>query len=79
MEEVGLTFLNMPPDVHYCTSFRDGDWITWRCPLCEGYERRFNLRTGKMFVNRGGSTAQHLGFNSKDENMEALSRVQNLN
>lgn len=69
----------MPPEVHHCTSHRDGDWITWRCPLCEGYERRLNIRTGVMFINRAGSMAQHTGVSTKPQNMEALSSGLSLN
>lgn len=69
-----LTFHGLPADVHFCTSHREGDVIIWRCPLCEGYERRLDFRTGKMRVNRAGSTAQHTGFSSKAENMEALAK-----
>ncbi len=35
---------------HGCESYRDGDWIVFLCPQCEGYERRLNWRTGEMRV-----------------------------
>ncbi len=37
-------------DSHECESYRDGDWIVFLCPKCEGYERRLNWRTGDMKV-----------------------------
>lgn len=65
-----LTFHGLPNDVHHCTSRRIGNVITWRCPLCEGYERRFDLLTGVMTVT-GKTGAKHIGISSKPENMEA--------
>jgi hypothetical protein len=59
-------------DVHQCTSHRDGDWITWRCPHCEGYERRYNWQTGEMRLRSGNSTALHAGMSTREQNMEAL-------
>lgn len=74
--EATLEFQDLPADVHYCTSHRDGDWIVWRCPLCEGYERRFNWQTGEMEV-AGQTVAQHVGFSDKPQNMEALVKNKN--
>jgi hypothetical protein len=68
-------FQGLPSDVHHCTSHRDGEWITWRCPLCNGYERRLNWKTGKMQVTRNGSTAQHTGFSNREQNLEALQQL----
>lgn len=76
--EATLKFQDLSADVHHCTSHRKGDWITWRCPLCEGYERRFNWRTGEMEVI-GRTLAQHTGFSDKPQNMEALRQNQNSN
>lgn len=70
-----LHFDGLPSDVHHCTSHRDGEWITWRCPHCEGYERRLNWKTGEMRINRGNSTAQHAGVNDREQNMDGLQRV----
>lgn len=47
---------------HICTSHIDGDWIIWRCPICLGYERRFNPKTGKMAV-KGKTEFSHSGLN----------------
>lgn len=70
-----IRFEGLPSDVHQCTSHRDGEWITWRCPHCEGYERRYNLNTGVMRVKRGNSSAKHTGTSSREQNMEALRQV----
>ncbi|GAB4496096.1 MAG: hypothetical protein OHK0019_27160 [Saprospiraceae bacterium] len=78
MEE-SLRFEGLPSDVHHCTSHREGEWITWRCPHCEDYERRYNWQTGEMHVKKGNSTAQHTGMSSREQNMEALQRGLHLN
>ncbi|HMX41760.1 MAG TPA: hypothetical protein PK971_01460 [Saprospiraceae bacterium] len=59
-------------DIHHCTSHRDGDWIIWRCPYCQSYERRYNWVTNEMRVRTGGSEALHAGMNTQQQNMEAL-------
>lgn len=69
-----LQFEGLPSDIHHCTSHREGEWITWRCPHCEGYERRYNWQTGEMRVNRANSAAQHTGVSTRTQNMEALQR-----
>ena len=74
-----FSFKGLPEETHHCTSHRDGDWIVWRCPYCEGYERKMNWRTGEMKVKRGGSEAQHTGASTKGQNMEPLTRGLNLN
>ena len=33
---------------HKCTAERVGDWVIYRCPICPDYQRRVNLKTGKM-------------------------------
>ena len=57
---------------HQCTSHTDGNWTVWRCPLCAGYERRFNRVTSEMRVRRGGSTALHSGMADGENGMAAL-------
>lgn len=57
---------------HQCTSHREGNWTIWRCPQCQGYERRFNWVTNEMRVRTGGSEALHSGMNTQSQNMEAL-------
>ncbi len=67
-----ITFDNLAPDVHVCTSTRTGDVITWLCPHCPGYVRTLNMRTGAMYMNRAGSTAAHTGCNSGVPDMAGL-------
>jgi len=74
-----ISFLNLPEETHHCTSHREGDWIVWRCPQCDRYERRLNARTGEMKTQRGGSEARHTGMSTSVQNMEALTRIQSLN
>jgi hypothetical protein len=70
-----LSFQNLPSETHHCTSHREGEWITWRCPHCQDYERRLNWATGEMQVRRGDSEANHVGVSTKERNMEALTRM----
>ncbi|MFN0175766.1 MAG: hypothetical protein ACKVU0_14030 [Saprospiraceae bacterium] len=74
-----LSFIGLPEETHHCTSYRDGDWIVWRCPHCERYERRYNGRTGEMKIVRGGSEARHTGMSTQVQNMQALTKIQSLN
>lgn len=68
-----IVILGLPGNVHHCTSHREGDWITWRCPLCAHYERRFNWRTGQMQCDKGDvGDVIHTGSNNAASNMEAL-------
>ena len=55
-------------DSHTCESYRDGDWIVFLCPQCEGYERRMNWRTGEMKVkNDTDGHIRHSGEYFPDE------------
>lgn len=76
---VSIDIINAPKGSHVCTSFRDGDWAVFRCPLCEGYERRINVRTGEIKGRSGGSTATHTGVNQGVENMDGLLNVGSKN
>ena len=67
-----LHIQGIAPDVHYCTSHREGPWIIWRCPVCQDYERRFNLETGQMRCVGHESGIVHTGTSSAAQNMEAL-------
>lgn len=69
-----ITFaaLDAMPNVHQCTSHREGDLIIFRCPICEKYERRFNLRTGQMSCVGHQEGVIHTGTSSDAVNMEAL-------
>jgi len=74
-----ITFTGLPEETHHCTSHQEGDWIVWRCPQCERYERRFNARTGEMKIVRGSSAARHTGTSNGAQNMKALTRIQSFN
>lgn len=45
--------INDAPQRHQCVVRRDGDWIIFTCPQCEGYERRLHLFDGKTTVQEG--------------------------
>ena len=72
-------FSDQPNETHLCTSYRDGEWIVWKCPYCEDYERRFNWHTGEMHINRGQSSFLHTGMCVKDQNLEGLTRIASYN
>ncbi len=61
-----------PGDLHQCTRHTEGNWTVWRCPLCAGYERRFNRATEEMKVRKGGSAALHSGMADGENGMAAL-------
>lgn len=46
---------------HECESYSDGEWIIFRCPLCEDYERRVNPRTGENVVTNMRAEIHHSG------------------
>ncbi len=46
---------------HECDSYRNGDWIIFRCPSCPDYERRINWRTGKIMVKNSRPDVMHSG------------------
>ena len=46
---------------HECESFREGDWIVFRCPQCGDYERRMNWRTGEMRSRNARPEFYHTG------------------
>ncbi len=47
--------------LHECESFREGDWITFHCPLCPDFQRRLNWRTGESTVKNGSMEIRHVG------------------
>lgn len=61
----------LTPETHTCTSFRQGDWVVFRCPICPGYERRVNLETGKTVV-KGGTSALHTGSGGEGQDLSGL-------
>lgn len=71
-----IKFEGLPSDIHQCTSYRVGDTIIWKCPICLSYERKFNLVTNQMPC-KGKTEHQHTGEFTGTENMSGL--TQNLN
>lgn len=65
-------------NAHRCTSFIDGDWVIFRCPLCDGWELKLNPITLEMVRNAVAceSLILHSGFNEGIDNLKAL--TQNL-
>lgn len=63
-------------DHHECKSFRNGDWIIFRCPECPDYERRLNWRTGEMKVKNDNPEINHKGQYFPNEYKEVF---ENLN
>lgn len=47
---------------HECTVNREGDWVVFRCPICQDYERRIHLVTGKMVSNKTLNPINHSGL-----------------
>lgn len=78
MAQTPIKFEGLPDDVHRCTSYRDGDEIVWKCPICEGYERRLNYKSGEMTVRKGGSDAMHTGASDGTDDMSGLFGNANL-
>ena len=71
--ELRIDFFDLPADVHHCTSFVDGDWIVFRCPLCQQYERRINFATGQMKAKGNFSEIRHTGaITGQKENLSGL-------
>lgn len=62
---------DLPKDTHQCTSFRLGDKIVWKCPLCPDYERSLDLDTGNMSV-KGQTDATHTSSNDGTQDMSSL-------
>lgn len=66
------------PNAHQCTSYRIGDTIIWKCPVCPDYERKYNLSTGEMSCV-GKTGHQHTGSNDGTQNLNALTKHNNAN
>ncbi len=47
---------------HQCESRLEGDEVIMTCPLCKGYERRFNLTTNKFTVKNKVEGIKHIGM-----------------
>ena len=66
MEKSNINFGNMDDDAHKCYGEQEGDWVVFRCPVCEDYERRINLKTGEMKSQYDkDNVTQHHGFYMK--------------
>ncbi len=71
-----INFQASPDDLrHECTSQRHGDWIIFRCPHCDDYERRLNWRTGEMRVRNARTEINHTGRYFPREYKEAFENV----
>ena len=64
MHEFNFSFKNLEYDQHECDSVTEGDWIIFRCSICEDYERRINTVTGETKVKNGSSSVRHTGFHT---------------
>lgn len=60
-------------ETHKCTSYKEGDWVIFKCPICLQYERRMNLINGKMKTKGSSENILHTGMFDGSENVsEAL-------
>ena len=58
---------------HSCSSRQRGDWLYFKCPLCD-YQRKMNWKTGEMKTIGGKEGVLHSGFNIPiDAVMKSLS------
>lgn len=65
--------LNSEKETHKCTSYREGDWVIFKCPICIQYERRINLINGTMKTKGSSENILHTGMFDGNENVsEAL-------
>ena len=62
----------MSESKHLCASRQRGDWLYFKCPLCD-YQRKMNWKTGEMKTFGGKEGVLHAGFNLPPEKiMEGL-------
>lgn len=66
-------FMETVPVIHEMTSFRDGDWVIWRCPICEKHEIRLNPQTGEFSATPPIPGIIHHGVNRGAQTLDALS------
>ncbi len=63
-------------EVHQCESFRNGDWIIFRCSHMDcGYELRENWRTGECTTHNETRHVHHQGNYFPMEYKEAFENV----
>ncbi len=60
MHEVDFSF-GSGYNHHECDSVTDGDWVIFRCPICEDYERKINVVTGETIAKNISSIVSHSG------------------
>lgn len=75
MPIVHLDFAARDFDAHQCQSFRDGDWIIFRCEQCPDYERRMNWRTGETRSRHTRPEIRHNGFHVPRQYEELMRAV----
>lgn len=61
---------------HECDSVMEGDWVIFRCPICEDYERRINLVTGENQVKNISSIVSHSGRHWPSQNRARALKAQ---
>lgn len=65
--------LTSEKETHKCTSYKEGDWIVFKCPFCPQYERRMNLINRRMKTKGSSENILHIGMFDGNENVsEAL-------
>lgn len=65
--------LTSEKETHNCTSYKDGDWVIFKCPICLQYERKMNLINGKMKTKGSSDNILHTAMFDGTENVsEAL-------
>jgi hypothetical protein len=73
-----VEFSGLPDNAHRCTGEVNGDWVTFRCPLCPEYSRKINLLTGET-VATGKNEFVHFGSPNSFSNALALMQTAGKN
>jgi hypothetical protein len=63
------------PEHHKCKGSLEGDWIVFKCPICQDYERRINRTTGEMKVFNQRSFINHSGMHFPNIQEEVLNNM----
>jgi len=61
--------LTSEKETHKCTSYKEGDWIVFKCPICLQYERRLNLINNRMRTKGSSENILHTGAFDGNENV----------